>query len=241
MKGNLARILFFLYLLPSAAGADWLAFKDGTTREIVGHWKIQGKQVIFKALGGTLSSVRLEEVDLPASEQLSKNAETDRGLVEIKSSPTVAPTWTPFNQKEPLLLEAGGEQFIADWSDFYYYPRYWQKYPGSHKGESCVPGRLVGTASGVDWWLQIGTKVSKFRLIGLEWADLDHLKKLVPDGSVCLEIEPWGSGNEPTGLSGYARLADGRDIGLELVRARAAKIADKAFSRRETYLAATAE
>lgn len=240
MKRSLAPLLLVLYLLPSAAAADWLAFKDGTTREIVGHWKIQGKLVIFKARGGTLSSVRLDEVDLSVSEQLSKNAEGDRGVVEIKSSPTAAPTWTPFNlQKEPLLLEAGGKQFVADWSDFYYYPYYWQRYPGSHKGESCVPGRLVGAASGIDWWVQIGTKVSKFRPIGLEWADLENLKALVPDGSICLEIEPWGSSPEPTSLSGYARLADGRDIGLELLRARAAKIAEKAFSRRQAYLAAT--
>lgn len=233
MRNTFAYLLLSL-LLPSTATADWLAFKDGTTTETKGAWKIQGRRVIFTAMSGTLTAARLDEIDLPASEQLSQNAGSDRKLVEIKSSPTELQWWRQFDDRNsPNLLSAGGKQFVAEKS------YEWHRYPNSHIGEDCVPGRLVGISTGVVWWLQIGTKVSKFRPVGLEWADLEHLKALVPDGLICYEVDaripsPDAAGN----IVGYARLPDGRDIGLELVRSRAARLNDETFSQRKNYLAA---
>ena len=235
MKRSLAH-LFLLLLLPSAVAADWLAFKDGTTTETKGPWKIQGRRVVFTSMSGTLTAARLDEIDLPASEQLSKNAASDRKLIEIKSSPTVIPWWQHHSTDDPVLLSAGGEQFIAEKN----YGGYWQKYPNSHIGENCVPSRVVGISSGVNWWLQTGTKVSKFRLIGLQSADLEPLKTLMPDGLICYEVDARIPSPDPAGnIVGYARLADGRDLGVELLRARAARLNDEVFSRRKDYLAAT--
>lgn len=223
----------FLWLLPVAAAADWLAFKDGTTTETKGPWKIQGRRVVFTSLSGTLTAARLDEIDLAASEQLSQNAGADRKLVEIKSSPTELQWWRQYDDyNNPTLLSAGGKQFVAERN----YD--WSRYPNSHVGENCVPGRLVGISTGVVWWLQIGTKVSKFRPVGLEWADLERLKTLVPDGMICYEIDPRIPSPDPSGvIVGYAHLPDGRDIGLELVRVRAARLNDEAFSQRKDYLA----
>ncbi|HEV7672579.1 MAG TPA: hypothetical protein VGS22_29015 [Thermoanaerobaculia bacterium] len=236
MKRNLAH-LFLLLLLPSAVAADWLAFKDGTTTETKGPWKIQGRRIVFTSMSGTLTAARLDEIDLPASEQLSKNAASDRKLIEIKSSPTVIPWWQHYSTDDPVLLSAGGEQFIAGRTYDYWY-RY-PYYPNSHIGESCVPSRVVGISSGVNWWLQTGTKVAKFRLIGLQWADVERLKALMPDGQVCYEVDARIPSPDPAGnIVGYAHLQDGRDVGLELVRARAARLNDEVFSHRKDYLAA---
>lgn len=224
----------FLLLLPVAAGADWLAFKDGTTTETKGPWKIQGRRVVFTSTSGTLTAARLDEIDLAASEQLSQNAASDRKLVEIKSSPTELNWWRQFDEYDnPTLLSAGGQQFVSEkqWD--------WSQYPKSHKGQDCVLGRLVGISTGVVWWLQIGTKVSKFRPVGLETADLEHLKALVPDGLVCYKVDPLIKSPDAAGnVVGYAHLPDGRDIGLELIRSRAARLNSEEFSERKQYLAA---
>ena len=57
-------------LLPAApARADWLVTNEGGRVETQGPWKIDGKRVIFTQKDGTLSSLRLTEVDLDASKQ----------------------------------------------------------------------------------------------------------------------------------------------------------------------------
>jgi len=62
----------------------------------------------------------------------------------------------------------------------------------------------------------------------------------MPDGQVCYEVDARIPSPDPAGnIVGYARLQDGRDIGLELVRARAARLNDEAFSHRKAYVAAT--
>jgi len=54
-------------LLALPAGADWLVTTEGARVETKGPWKIKGKQVIFTLPNGTLSALRLSEVDLDAS------------------------------------------------------------------------------------------------------------------------------------------------------------------------------
>ncbi|MDA8019077.1 MAG: YggN family protein [Thermoanaerobaculia bacterium] len=48
--------------------ADILVTKDGRQIETKGFWEVKGRQVIFTAKSGVLSSVRLSEIDLEASE-----------------------------------------------------------------------------------------------------------------------------------------------------------------------------
>ncbi len=56
------------------AAADWLVTADGQKVETAGPWKVQGKLVVFKRPNGTLSSIRLAEVDLEASRQATEEA-----------------------------------------------------------------------------------------------------------------------------------------------------------------------
>ncbi|HXU45629.1 MAG TPA: hypothetical protein VN783_08890 [Thermoanaerobaculia bacterium] len=226
----------FLCLAPLAAGAEWLAFKDGTTREIAGPWKIKGKQLLFSSKGGTLQAVRLEEVDLAASEQLSRNATADRGLIELKSNPTEAYDWKTVGSGVDIVPIGNGDAIAVEWE--------LEKgdHIGTHPGASCVPSRLVGVTSGTDWWLQTGTKVEKFRPVGLEWADAERLKALVPKGLVCIQPDPRAKSPDAAGRRvGYARLPDGRDIGLELLKTRAARLSAEAFSQRASYQAAVSQ
>ncbi|HEV7672580.1 MAG TPA: hypothetical protein VGS22_29020 [Thermoanaerobaculia bacterium] len=231
MKRSLAHLFLFL-LLPSTVAADWLAFKDGVTTETKGSWRIKGQRVIFTSMSGTLTAARLDEIDLPASEQLSKNAASDRKLIEIKSSPTEAYDWRTLASGTRVTPTGDGRAIVTEWSVQL------GKHVGRHPALSCIPSRLVGVSSGTEWWLQTGTKIAKFRPLGLAWADIDQLKALVPDGLLCFEVDGRVKSPDPAGhLVGYARLADGRDIGIELLRKRAARLNDEEFSQRKAYLA----
>lgn len=227
-------LLSFCVLLPQAATAEWLAFKDGTTTETKGPWKVQGRRVIFTSQSGTLSAVKLDEIDLPISEQLSKNAEADRGLIEVKSSPTEAYNWRLVAAGRDVTPIGNGLAIVTEWS------LKSGKFVGRHPGLSCVPTRLVGVSSGTDWWIQTGTQISKFRPIGLASADVEALQALVPDGLFCFEADRKIKSPDAAGtVIGYAKLPDGRDIGLELLRSRNARLNDETFSERNYYLAKT--
>ena len=74
--GLVLGLLIALAALP--ATADWLVTQNGDQVETQGPWEIKGKLVVFTLPGGTLSSMRLSDVDLDASNQLTtkKNAPT---------------------------------------------------------------------------------------------------------------------------------------------------------------------
>jgi len=56
------------------AGADWLVTRAGGRVETQGPWQIKGKLVVFKTPNGTLSSLRLADVDLAVSENATAEA-----------------------------------------------------------------------------------------------------------------------------------------------------------------------
>lgn len=58
-------------LTPPAAG-DRLVTRDGAEIETRGPWRVEGKLVIFHLPNGTLSSLRVSEVDLDASAEASR-------------------------------------------------------------------------------------------------------------------------------------------------------------------------
>lgn len=62
-----------LALLATAPGrADWLVTRDGARIETRGPWQQKGKLVVFTRTDGTLSSLRLQEVDLDASRRATE-------------------------------------------------------------------------------------------------------------------------------------------------------------------------
>jgi hypothetical protein len=75
MRGSTVRTLSLLLLAAAApAGADWLVTRAGGRVETQGSWQVKGKLVVFKTPNGTLSSLRLADVDLAVSENVTAEA-----------------------------------------------------------------------------------------------------------------------------------------------------------------------
>lgn len=79
--------LLAVLLLPaggaSPASADWLVTREGGKVEIQGKPQVKGKLVVFTRADGTLSSLRLSEVDLEASERVTAE---EKGKKEVEVS-----------------------------------------------------------------------------------------------------------------------------------------------------------
>ncbi len=65
--------LMVLFLVP-AASADWLVTKEGARIETKGPWKVKGAVVVFTLPNGTLSSMRVRELDLDESALVTAEA-----------------------------------------------------------------------------------------------------------------------------------------------------------------------
>ena len=95
------RILFCLAfagfvagLLPGLSLGDILVTKEGERIETKGPWKIKGRQVLFTSPSGTLSAVRLSEIDLEASELAT----------HPPSPPPPPPPPAPVEKPEPVMV-----------------------------------------------------------------------------------------------------------------------------------------
>ena len=56
------------------AASDWLVLETGERIETRGPWKIEGSRVLFTGTNGTLSSIRLSQVNVEASEAANQPA-----------------------------------------------------------------------------------------------------------------------------------------------------------------------
>ncbi|MDX1382502.1 MAG: FxLYD domain-containing protein [Thermoanaerobaculia bacterium] len=81
-------------LAAAPAGADWLVSTNGERMETRGEWKVEGRRILYTSTRGTLSSIRLTEVDVEAS----------RALTEEMKSGVAAPEVVPEPERaEPVL------------------------------------------------------------------------------------------------------------------------------------------
>ena len=62
------------------AAADWLVYTGGGVEEVRGAWQVKRGQVVFTAPSGALMAVRVDEVDLAASAFLTWQVGERRGL-----------------------------------------------------------------------------------------------------------------------------------------------------------------
>lgn len=83
--------------LASPVAADWLVTRDGTHIETRGPWEVRGRTVVFTGANGTLSSMRLSEVDLEASTAATERAKAPPPPREEQQKP-------PEGEKEPVLV-----------------------------------------------------------------------------------------------------------------------------------------
>jgi hypothetical protein len=73
-KPGLIQALALVVLLASPLAADWLVLDDGTRLETRGPWQERGKLLVFTTTDGTLSSMRLDDIDLDASHRATSAA-----------------------------------------------------------------------------------------------------------------------------------------------------------------------
>ena len=106
-----------LLALPATAVADWLVTQDGARIETKGPWQVKGRQVVFTLPNGTLSAMRVSEVDLdastaatqaannpaPAAASQAPRAEPARDPVLVLTNKNVAAAAIP-----PAAEEGGG-------------------------------------------------------------------------------------------------------------------------------------
>jgi hypothetical protein len=72
--GPILATLCLSLLVTSTAHADWLITTDGERIETTDAWRIKGKTVVFKNSEGKLSSLRLADINLEASEAATEKA-----------------------------------------------------------------------------------------------------------------------------------------------------------------------
>lgn len=109
-----ALTLVLLMAVAAAAGADWLVTKDGARVETDGPWKVKGSIVVFTLPNGTLSSLRLSEVDLDQSAEATYEAEnpppeTEEEEAEEPVEPVLVVTDKDI-RRAPRSAAAGGGQ-----------------------------------------------------------------------------------------------------------------------------------
>ena len=78
-------------LSSSPSHADWLVTMEGASIETRGAWKVSGRMVVFTRTNGTLSSMRLSEVDLDASYSATEAAHQEP-VEEPTSQPETGPS-----------------------------------------------------------------------------------------------------------------------------------------------------
>ncbi len=76
------------------AAADWLVTRDGHRIETDGPWQVKGRLVVYTDAGGTLRSLRLDEVDVEASEAAGEEQE----------APPASEPAEPVEKRAPVLV-----------------------------------------------------------------------------------------------------------------------------------------
>ncbi len=93
---GLALTLTCICSLPAAA--EWLVTRDGHRIETDGPWQVKGRVVVYTDAKGTLSSIRLDEIDLEASEAAGEETP------EAPAEPREAETKEPEERQKPVLV-----------------------------------------------------------------------------------------------------------------------------------------
>ncbi len=109
LKAPAALLFCLTALLSPGLNADVLVLRDGTQLETVGPWEVKGRQIVFKTAAGTLSALRLAEVDLPGSEKATAEAlapKKEEAKPEVKKQPVLVLTDKDVAKASPDFLAA---------------------------------------------------------------------------------------------------------------------------------------
>lgn len=213
----------------TSGSADLLVFVGGAIAETEGAYTVKGRRVEYRTPGGKFLSVDAADVDLAASAFLSSQAKraakgetrsTEPSLVEwaerVKAERAAPAPAAPAAPSAPGAAPAPSK-------------------PPAAAEPVCTPARLVGATSSGSVELALGDALVTTHLAclvaplpnrGLEAylplaADsIDFTQQLIgAGGAACLAYDAHEPQRDEAGHAiGYVRLADGRDLGAELVR-----------------------
>lgn len=95
-------------LLPAAA--DWLVTRDGDRIETAGPWRVENRLVVFERPDGSYASMRLSELDLEASERLTRElaARARSPIAEPRAEPRRVIARLTERELPPVAREAPG-------------------------------------------------------------------------------------------------------------------------------------
>jgi len=113
--------LLVIFLLAPAVSADWLVTKEGARIETKGPWKVKGAVVVFTLPNGTLSSMRLRELDLDQSALVTAEAnqppEEEEAAGEEEPQKSVVAEFTNENIRRAAPQAASGGSPEQDGED----------------------------------------------------------------------------------------------------------------------------
>lgn len=95
----------------TVAPADWLVTRDGGRVETQGEWRVDGRRILFTLPNGTLSAMRVSEVDLEASRDATEEAKRPPVAEEAAEKPKPEPVLVLTNKDIP---QAAGDSTIGD-------------------------------------------------------------------------------------------------------------------------------
>ncbi|MEM7480609.1 MAG: FxLYD domain-containing protein [Acidobacteriota bacterium] len=125
-------LVLIVALWAPVASADILVLKDGTAVQTEGEWEVKGRLVVFTSAAGTLSSMRLTEIDLDASRQATQEALRAAMAPPAESSPEERP-------KAVLVLKDGDV------------PKAVPPAADGEANEKAVEGTASGTVEVIEW------------------------------------------------------------------------------------------
>ena len=93
-------IAIALWALGPSIPAEVLVTRDGQRIETQGPWQVKGRQVVFTSTQGVLSSMRLAEIDLAASEAATAGTAEDAEA----AAPAAEPAAAAAEERQPILV-----------------------------------------------------------------------------------------------------------------------------------------
>jgi hypothetical protein len=153
LAGRLAVLAALSGLAGFPASADWLITREGAKVETKGPWEVKGKLVVFHLADGSLSSMRLTEVDLDLSRKATEEAlrakaeaEEAKGKPAERKAPVLVVTDKDVRHVDPATATAtpaAGEPAVADTLAV----ANWDRTPDPGDGHVVITGSLVNSSS----------------------------------------------------------------------------------------------
>lgn len=153
LAGKLAVLAALCGLAGLPVSADWLVTREGAKVETKGPWQVKGKLVVFHLADGSLSSMRLTEVDLDASRKATEEAvrakaeaEAARAKPVERKAPVLVVTDKDVRHVEPSAAPAAGAAGEAAPADGVAVAN-WDRAPDPGDGHVVITGSLVNSSS----------------------------------------------------------------------------------------------